>query len=302
MFKVKSQKFFLEYALRNLILFFALICVLILITAPALSAPGSVDIGRAIYLENCYKCHGYNGAGHGPVLIHISNFSIRPRNFTLGVFKLKTSPPAFNIVRDEDLYNVVKYGMPGSGMPSFEGILSDQERWDVVTYIKSLSNVFKGKDNPPSLDFSGKILYSQESIARGKAAYEEFHCYRCHGKDGRALSSENIELTDKHGFRIWARDLTIPRTFSSSYTPEALYARVTNGIPGTPMPSFADDSKKEDLTEQSRWDVVNYIMWLAEDATRKRRYWNVGLGSAAVVMVVVFYFFLWPYMRRRIRS
>jgi DMSO reductase family type II enzyme heme b subunit len=46
---------------------------------------------------------------------------------------------------------------------------------------------------------------------------------------------------------------------------EDIYARVTNGIPNTPMPSFfADKTGNGKLSEEDRWHVANYVKSLEE--------------------------------------
>src|SRR4051812_12752345 len=99
--------------------------------APAASpAPG----GRALYELHCAACHGITGGGDGPAAVWLYP---KPRRFNSGLFKIKSTPAAF-LPTDEDLYQTVTRGMPGSSMPSFT-YLSEQERRDVVQYVKQLT-------------------------------------------------------------------------------------------------------------------------------------------------------------------
>src|SRR5215471_12360001 len=90
--------------------------------------------GKAVYLQHCSACHGVNGDGSGPASVWLFP---RPRNFNAGLFKIK-STPGTALPTDEDLFNTITRGMPGSSMPSFT-YLTEQERRDAIQYIKSLT-------------------------------------------------------------------------------------------------------------------------------------------------------------------
>jgi len=77
--------------------------------------------GSALYSEHCASCHGAEGDGLGP---QAEQFSPRPRDFTVGNYKFRTSdigayPARVDIIRGID------HGGPASsvdGIPSFEGL------------------------------------------------------------------------------------------------------------------------------------------------------------------------------------
>lgn len=234
------------------------------------AAPGSVEDGRKLYLAHCQQCHGPEGKGDGSASAYLVR---RPRNFTDGVYKLKTSPPGWLIPRDEDIFGVITNGMSSSGMPPFENILTDDERWSLVAYLKSLSDAFSDGKTPPPPDFSTRVPYSPESVGRGERAYVRLKCIECHGPEGSGPSMK--KLKDDYGEPIWPRDLTRPSTFIGPYTPEAIYSRVTNGIPITPMPQHAKIGN-EPVSGQERWDVVNYITWLKDEAEKRRKNWTIA--------------------------
>jgi mono/diheme cytochrome c family protein len=240
---------------------------------------GSAQDGKIIYLAHCQQCHGLEGKGDGSASAYLMR---RPRNFTDGLYKIKTSQPGWHIPRDEDIFGVITNGMSSSGMPPYANILTEEERWSLVAYLKSLSDAFDGQENPPSLDYSGRVPYSPQSVERGEKVYYRLKCVECHGPEGSGPSIK--KLKDDYGEPIWPRDLTRPSTFIGPYTPEALYSRVTNGIPLTPMPQHTQ-AGAEPVPAQDRWDVVNYITWLKDEAEVKRRNWMVAfiatLGLAA---------------------
>ena len=71
--------------------------------------------GKAVYEQHCAACHGVNGDGNGPAAVWLYP---KPRNFNSGLFKIKSTPAGF-LPTDEDLFQTVTRGMPGSSMPSF---------------------------------------------------------------------------------------------------------------------------------------------------------------------------------------
>src|SRR5580765_1585133 len=115
-------------------------------------APGA--IGQNLYQQHCAACHGVKGEGDGPAAVWLYP---KPRRFTSGLFKIKSTPAGF-LPTDEDLFQTVTRGMPGSSMPSFT-YLNEQERRDVVQFVKTLTAY---------VDPEGKrINYFEEAIAKG---------------------------------------------------------------------------------------------------------------------------------------
>ncbi len=90
--------------------------------------------GEEIYQFRCAVCHGEKGAGDGPA----ANFLYpRPRDFTLGMFKYKSSPGELP-PRDEDLFDTIKYGLNGTGMPGWKSMLNDEQIKSLIPVIKNL--------------------------------------------------------------------------------------------------------------------------------------------------------------------
>ena len=77
-----------------------------------------------IYAKNCAACHGQNGVGLG-------NRSSLP-NFTDG--------KAMAAKTDQELFNKISNGGKGTGMPAYNKVLAEQDRWHVLAYIRTFSN------------------------------------------------------------------------------------------------------------------------------------------------------------------
>ena len=85
---------------------------------------GDVLLGKQFYESNCFTCHGKNGDGKGPR----AHFNYpRPRNFTT-----QESRAIFNRPR---LFKSISNGKPGSVMPAWKTVLTDQQIADVAEYV-----------------------------------------------------------------------------------------------------------------------------------------------------------------------
>jgi mono/diheme cytochrome c family protein len=82
-------------------------------------------------------------------------------------------------------------------------------------------------------------------------------CQGCHGADGRG----GLRLADAKGYPVIARDLTAPWTFRGGSDPDQIWLRLTTGLGGGVMPSFATAA-----TDSQRWDLVNYVLSIARTA------------------------------------
>lgn len=88
----------------------------------------SIAIGQELYLQNCVPCHGLTGAGDGPV-----GRTLNPPPADL------TAHTAPGVHPDSRLYDWITNGFADSVMPAFSEQMTDDERWHVVNYIRTLS-------------------------------------------------------------------------------------------------------------------------------------------------------------------
>ena len=82
---------------------------------------GSVEAGQRIYLANCASCHGTDGEGDGPV------------RSVPAPAPLAKSLPAMS---DAEVSYRIANGLAGTSMPAFAASLSEQERRDLVSYLR----------------------------------------------------------------------------------------------------------------------------------------------------------------------
>ena len=228
-------------------------------TGMAFAAPGNADNGALVYAGRCAGCHGVDGDGLGP---GADRLNPPPRDFTFGLYKIKTSFFDDFMSNDADFYRMIADGMPGTAMPGWADVLTEQQIRDLVAYLK----IFAGLEEEQvsqQIDYDRQIESSAESIERGKQLFlEDDRCSECHGADGKGDGVKSLK--DDNGARTWPRNLTKPWTFRASAEPKDIYSRISTGIPGTQMPAFADPVSKKTLTPEQRWDVANYVVSLAK--------------------------------------
>lgn len=101
------------------------------LVGPNLTNPSFIQAGKSVYLGHCIVCHGANGKGDGE-----SGFGLEvpPGDFT-DAFTLNES--------DGALFWKITTGR--GPMPPFLNKLSDNQRWQVVAYLRELQRNHKAK-------------------------------------------------------------------------------------------------------------------------------------------------------------
>ncbi len=100
---------------------------------PPSSTPKLVALGKQIYAQQCVACHGIGARGDGEAAYLLYP---KPRDFVAARYRLVSTWD--RVPTDQDLFDTISRGMPGSAMPSWEHLATEQ-RWGLVYYIKSLA-------------------------------------------------------------------------------------------------------------------------------------------------------------------
>lgn len=95
-----------------------------LTTPVAASDPRVLERGAVVFSNFCQTCHGPAGLGNGPVAQR--GFPPPPSLRAEKALKMK----------DGQMFHVLTYGQ--GNMPSYASQLSRQDRWMVITYVRSL--------------------------------------------------------------------------------------------------------------------------------------------------------------------
>jgi mono/diheme cytochrome c family protein len=175
--------------------------------------------GRALYRYYCVHCHGPKGRGDG---FNAKFMDPHPRDLT------DSREEYIGPQTNEDIYETLSRDIveekdtkpednwvPGM-MPTFKYTLSDEERWDLVAYVRTLQKNDAGpvdftqtmKTERPSFQITAKINladYKPDQLKaleeKGQHLYrEKFICSSCHrigdkgGRVGPDLSRSGIRL------------------------------------------------------------------------------------------------------------
>ena len=222
--------------------------------APDVGTEAERESGKKLYLKYCSQCHGEKGNGEGYATPHLRP---RPRDFTSGKFKIRTTPNGA-LPTHRDLVNIIRRGMPYTSMPAWP-TLSDQEVSELAYFITTFSADFTNPENVPKpVELPSAPGSTNASIELGKKLYVDTGCVKCHGTLGRGDGPSAPTLTDDAGHPIRAADLAQSWTFRGGSSREDIFRTMSTGLNGTPMPSFADALKPEE-----RWAITDFIASLS---------------------------------------
>lgn len=234
-------------------------------TAAAADDPG--QRGGEIYTQHCAGCHGARGDGRGPAA---DMLIVKPRDFTKGVFKFRSTPTG-ELPTTRDLYRTITNGAYGTSMPAWP-LLSEVDRYAVIEFIKGFYPGWEteGPGTPIYIPPVPERVGSAESVARGKELYEMLDCAKCHGEGGRGDGPAAGDLEPD----IWGHpqkpfDFTTGR-LKGGPDVEDVYRTFMTGVGGTAMPSYADIFDEPDgeyIHEGDAWNLVSYVLSLRRDGS-----------------------------------
>ncbi len=221
------------------------------LTNPLENTVEVLDEGKQIFIRECMVCHGDAGRGHGP---YRDLLQPGPPDFGDG---------SYGDYTDSDYFWRISEGVPWTAMPAWKIHYSEEDRWKLVHYIRTMfTQTEEAPPAPPEAqDFNYPDFYKESmrfpeetSFERGKKTFL-IHCAHCHGLAGDGQGWDGQYLNPQPAdFREMA---------SKQMTPEAQgehMAKVTFGIQDTAMPDWG-----EFLPWQDRWDAIKYLMgsWMA---------------------------------------
>jgi mono/diheme cytochrome c family protein len=91
---------------------------------PIQADPATLKDGKVLYSTYCSPCHGDKGKGDGPAA---SALNPKPADHTTATVQNET---------DGTIYYKLSTGR--SPMPGYQKILTDNQRWELVAYIRTL--------------------------------------------------------------------------------------------------------------------------------------------------------------------
>ena len=94
---------------------------------PVKADAASVAAGKALYEKNCASCHGKAGKGDGMMGEELNP---KPADLTDAEWKHGST--------DGEIFTVIKDGVKGTGMKSFNSKMTAHQMWDVINYVRTL--------------------------------------------------------------------------------------------------------------------------------------------------------------------
>lgn len=85
----------------------------------------ATDAGAALFKTNCETCHGPQGHGDGP-----AGAALDPAPKDLAKLQARAG--------DDYLFWRISMGKPGTSMIAWRGVLSEEQIWQVVSFIRTL--------------------------------------------------------------------------------------------------------------------------------------------------------------------
>jgi cytochrome c oxidase cbb3-type subunit 2 len=213
---------------------------------------GQAKAAAGDYRRYCVGCHGEMGDGNGENAMWLDP---KPRDFTLGVFKCRSTPTG-TLPTDEDLFDTIARGLDRSNMPPWN-TFTQEMRANLVAWIKHYSPRWQTEKPGAPITIPPEPEVTADRVKNGREVFGRVQCWKCHGVQGMANGPSASTLTDDQGRPIAPYNFTDGSRPKCGSTDKDIYRIFMTGLDGTPMPSFADNIKPEEA-----WDLVFYLRTL----------------------------------------
>jgi mono/diheme cytochrome c family protein len=199
--------------------------------APALKNPDEAFKGL------CARCHGEKGDGHGMTYLYLDP---APRDLTKVAF--------MNSKPEERLIQSIKQGVPGTSMPAWGHVLTDDQVHGVLTYVfQTFVREPRGELHPHKVPEQNSVATSAESIERGQHIFLQ-RCTGCHGRKADGKGPNSLDISPR------PRNL-LNHAFVRNVPDRRLFDSILYGVQGTAMPSWIDYG----LSQNDVGDLINFI-------------------------------------------
>jgi len=94
---------------------------------PVASDESSLKTGATLYKTYCTPCHGDKGKGNGPAS---TSLNPKPADHTSATVQAQS---------DGTMYYKISEGHAHTAMPPFKAVLTPDQRWAIINYIRTLA-------------------------------------------------------------------------------------------------------------------------------------------------------------------
>ncbi len=143
--------------------------------------------GKTLFSQRCVQCHGEQGKGDGPLAEQIPG---ELPDFTAADYAVDKSP--------QEIFDTITNGRMDKMMPPWGDQLSEDERWDLASYVWSLHLPAGAMDEAVK-------LYEQD-------------CSSCHGSSGAGVEAGAPDLNNPHW--LSATDAQLVAAFTTDTHPD----------------------------------------------------------------------------------
>ena len=143
--------------------------------------------GKTLFSQRCVQCHGEQGKGDGPLAEQIPG---ELPDFTAADYAVDKSP--------QEIFDTITNGRMDKMMPPWGDQLSEDERWDLASYVWSLHLPAGAMDEAVK-------LYEQD-------------CSSCHGSSGAGVEAGVPDLNNPHW--LSATDAQLVAAFTTDTHPD----------------------------------------------------------------------------------
>ena len=200
-------------------------------TPPRFTAPAET------FQALCARCHGEKGDGKGITALYLDP---APRDLTKAAF--------MNSKPGDRFAHSIEEGVPGTSMPAWGKVLSQQQaravlEYALATFTREPARVLK----PHNVPATNPVAASGESIAHGEQIFVQ-RCAGCHGRKADGKGPNSLDIVPR------PRNLR-NSAFVNALTDQRLFDSILYGVQGTAMPAWIDYG----LSQKDVGDIINFI-------------------------------------------
>lgn len=210
----------------------------------------TIDAGKRIWTRECAVCHGDAARGDG---IYRAGIEPVPPDFQ------NPGSAVFQSTTDADYFWRISEGVPWTAMPTWKVVYNETERWQLVTYIRTMFTKTTPQPTQPSeaKKITTTAVMRAQRLPKGlsyDAGRQQFlvQCAHCHGPagDGKGWNAPSLSPKPANLQQKLAPTVAGIMTHYDGIT----FSKITNGMRDTAMPTWG-----EFLNIRMRWLDVKYV-------------------------------------------